>query len=631
MPTRFPSVNEIFANRYRLLGELGEGGMGVVFRAHDEKTDQTVALKVVRSDLTDDNHILERFHREIKILRRLDHPNIVKIHDDGIHDEFLYFTMEIATGPNLGSYVDPVDRISLELVLSLFGQICSAINHAHSQGVIHRDLKPTNIIIQDSKIVKLLDFGLARLESDAALTLPGQALGTAAYMAPEVGRGEEASPAADIYALGCLFYQLAVGELPYKAETPIDIIVAHQKDEIPSLRAHRPEITNEMEKAVQKAMSKSPDKRYESALQFFAELTKTVSDSSPSAPGVDSESDDLSSAISAFEVNCQWRLNNDLSIPGAGVLGGWIVAPSPDMEWLAVGADCIEGPLLYHIREHAWSSMGDHGAGRNVRDISWSRSGRLMTFVNASRLVLVDMTNNQCVARLDVSNHRPWSVIIIPTPTGKPKPVVCGESGGAVVWEKWPDQLPQVFRAHTKVARTIELYPGGGFFVSGGLDGTLRFWRSRSLKPINAIRIRNAAIWNITFSRSGQYLAAASSDQENPVVLFSLINKRIIRQEVEFTGRALSIVISQSERLMAVGCHQKICFLEPDDNGVWRMTEAASVDGEVRSVAFGQADRTLYAVTSRGRLLMLKRGTSQSSENMLDKSSSPKVDMVTPV
>jgi len=617
----FPNINDLFADRYLIQSELGRGGMGVVFRAWDQVDNRAVAIKLVQPSLGREAHIFDRFAREIRALRQLNHPNIVAIHEDGRHNDLYYFTMELAVGPTLASYVDPVDRLPLPQALYLFGQVCSALHHAHSRGVVHRDLKPTNILIQDSKTVKLLDFGLARLKDDTTLTLPGQALGTAAYMAPEVGRGEEAGPAADIYALGCLFFQLLTGMLPFKGESPVDVIVQHQTAEAPRVREFRPDASENMERAILRALDKNPRNRFASALDYFRKLARA--DDAGSSTSGSFQYPPVADAADSFEsltedlASSPWMLLFDEPIPGAGVLGSWKVTPSPDGEWLAVGADAIEGPLLFNIKRRSWQRLGDHGAGRNVRAICWSRSGRLMSFVNSRRLVLVDMSRNQCVARLDVSNHRPWSIILIPTANGRPMPVACGESGGVVAWRDWPDATPAVFRAHQGVARTIRLAPGGGYFVTGGLDSAISFWRSSDFRPLRRLEVPKAAIWALAFSRTGQYLAAASSNQQEPALIYRVASDRLEPMNVKLRGRALGMIFSQSERMIAVGCHQRICFLELDRSGTnWDVTEVAEIDGEVRSLAFDNADRTMYAVTSLGRLVAFRRGGSSASDSL---------------
>jgi hypothetical protein len=615
--SELPAIGSVFADRFKLLSPLGQGGMGVVYRAIDQQSGESCALKLLHPRSTRDPQARERFRREIRILRQLRHPHIVEIFDDGEVENLLFFTMELVVGPNLLAFVDSLEPLPLEQALLLFGQVCSSIDYAHGLGIIHRDLKPTNIIIQDGKRVKLLDFGLAREQDQAALTLPGQALGTAAYMAPEVGRGEQATPAADIYALGCIFFQLATGILPFVAENPIDLIQLHQTAEIPKLTDCREEATQEMDGAIYRALAKDPKNRFRAARRFYEALLNTgggmTTLSTESLPSIDYFRG--SSPNSTAPTIAEWQSSWDEAIPGVGVLGGWCVVPSPDRKLLAIGADAIEGPLLFDTRSQKWSRLGDHGAGPGVRHVAWARDGRHLAFVNSQRLVIVDMANNKTRARLDVSNHRPWRVEFLASEEAEPPVVAVGESGGAIVWRGWPKSTPDVFRVHQGVARALRVSPGGGTFVTGGLDGTLNFWKSTTHKKRGALSQDKAAFWDVQFSATGELLAVASSDQTLPVLVYRQTGNAFEGMKVKSMGRALSVAFSASERLLAVGGDGRVSFLDREGSH-WIILERAAVDGEVRGICFGRGDRAVYVVTSKGKLIALRRGRLSTSSDV---------------
>jgi len=615
-----PEVNEVFADRYKILSPLGQGGMGAVFRVRDLQTSDTVALKMLHPKAMKENQIRERFEREIRIMEQLKHPNIVGILANGEWGEFPYFTMELIIGPNLLAFVDADDPLPLNQALYLTGQIASALNYAHGIGVIHRDLKPTNIIIQDSKTVKLLDFGLAREQEDMALTLPGQALGTAAYMAPEVGRGEKASPAADLYALGCLFFQLVTGRLPFVAESSLDIILQHQNAPPPLLSNFRGGIPPYVEEAVVRALAKQPGDRFRTAQEFYESLAtppeKRVA-SADKMPSFESFEQTVPDSDPNIQAVTEWQVTHSEAIPTVGVLGGWCVVPSSNVGLLAVGADSVEGPMLYDTGAKKWSRLGPHGAGMGVRAICWSRSGELLAFVNSQRLAIVNMAQNKCLARLDVSNHRPWKVDFLPDNPASPSVILCGESGGVIVWRDWPNKAPEVFRAHASVARALRVSPGGGTYVTGGLDGALHFWKSRNSDKRGSLKQKNAAFWDVIFSRTGEYLAAASSDRDLPVLVYQSSGSTFEGQQVNSVGRALCLAFSESERMLAVGGENGVNFLERQ-GAQWILTEKCALDGEVRGVCFSRGDRTVYAVTSRGTLVGLRRGHSLTHGPMFE-------------
>jgi serine/threonine-protein kinase len=252
---------------YRLLQAIGRGGMSTVYQANDRRTESEVALKVLHPQLILDRRFPERFKREASVLRRLEHPHIVPVLDYGQEGDLLYLAMPWM---RLGSLSDRLAQryLSPNEGARLISQIAEALDYAHQQGVIHRDVKPGNILINHQGNALLSDFGFVHL-SDASMSLTGSAMvGTPAYISPEQALGDEVTPASDQYALAVILYQLTTGMLPYEADTPIGMAIKHATQPMPSPRSVNPNIPNVVETVLEKALNKDPGKRYDSILAF---------------------------------------------------------------------------------------------------------------------------------------------------------------------------------------------------------------------------------------------------------------------------------------------------------------------------------------------------------------------------
>jgi serine/threonine-protein kinase len=272
-------VGTVVDNKYRIEGPVGSGGMGQVYRATQLNLERTVALKVMRGDYVSDPSMAERFKREALAAGRLNHPNIVTVYDFGIvPDVGAYMAMELLEGRTLRQELVNRGRLDFSTAVSIMKQICSAVNAAHEQGVIHRDLKPANIFISPSTDggpprVKILDFGVAKLRNDGAidateLTATGAVIGTPVYMSPEQCVGEEIDPRSDIYALGCVFFEIVAGRPPFTGATSSALVVQHASEAPPKPSAFLPGIPAGLENALLRALAKSPADRYQTAAEL---------------------------------------------------------------------------------------------------------------------------------------------------------------------------------------------------------------------------------------------------------------------------------------------------------------------------------------------------------------------------
>ena len=264
------------AEKYAVERELGAGGMATVFLARDIRHDREVAIKVLHPDLGASIGG-ERFEREIRVAGRLQHPHILGMYDSGSADGLLYYVMPFVKGESLRDRIDREGQLPLDDALQITLEVADALGHAHEQGIIHRDIKPENILLQGGHAM-VADFGIARAaEEGQKLTQTGMSIGTPAYMAPEQGMGEKVGPTADIYALGCVLFEMLAGEPPFSGKTSSAILAKHVMEQVPSLRIIRQSVPEEIELAIFAALGKSPADRPQSCAAFAEMLVAAPS------------------------------------------------------------------------------------------------------------------------------------------------------------------------------------------------------------------------------------------------------------------------------------------------------------------------------------------------------------------
>ncbi len=264
----------LVGGRYRILGLLGAGGMGSVYRALDVELDETVALKMLRRDLVDSARVIELFRREVKLARRVTHPNVARTFDIGEHEGDRYLTMELIDGESLASVLGRTRRLPPARVVELSGPICAGLSAAHAAGVVHRDLKPDNVMLARDGRVVITDFGVARTSAGNANATVGVAIGTPAYMAPEQVRGAaDVDARADIYALGVMLFEMLTGELPFKGDSPFVVAMARLDGEPPDARSLRPELSPALAAAVRRCMARDRATRFARAEDVAAALS----------------------------------------------------------------------------------------------------------------------------------------------------------------------------------------------------------------------------------------------------------------------------------------------------------------------------------------------------------------------
>lgn len=270
--------------KYEIQSEIGRGGMAVVYRGYDPDLRRSVAIKVLASQLATDPDFVQRFRFEAITAANLRHPNIVTIHDVGSQGDIHYFVMEYLPGITLDEWLRQVGSLPLAQAVQIASQIGAALAYAHEQGIIHRDVKPANIMIDSKGHITLMDFGLVRAVEGSSLTRTGVVVGTPEYMAPEQVLGEALDARSDIYSFGIVIYRLLTGKVPFAQSTPFAVMYAHIQQPPPPLRQLRPDLPAAMEQVLSKALAKKPEDRYQQADHLVADLQAVLA-GWPLAPG----------------------------------------------------------------------------------------------------------------------------------------------------------------------------------------------------------------------------------------------------------------------------------------------------------------------------------------------------------
>lgn len=265
-------------DRYQIIKTIGEGGMANVYLAKDTILDRNVAVKVLRGDLADDEKFVRRFQREALSASKLNHPNIVEMYDVGEDNGKYYIVMEYVQGKTLKSLVKKRGALTLPEVIDIMSQLSSAIMCAHDSYIIHRDIKPQNVMILDDGRVKIMDFGIAMALNSNELTQTNSVMGSVHYLPPEQANGSGSTIKSDIYSLGILMYELLTGKVPFKGDNAVEIAIKQMKEPIPSICKQNPDIPQSVENIVLRACAKNPKNRYDSVKEMYDDIKSCLTE-----------------------------------------------------------------------------------------------------------------------------------------------------------------------------------------------------------------------------------------------------------------------------------------------------------------------------------------------------------------
>jgi eukaryotic-like serine/threonine-protein kinase len=283
--SRPPQPGDLIADRYELEELVGTGGMSSVFRAHDLQLERDVAVKILHQHYAEDPEYLERFRREARLVARLSHPNIVTVIDRGDDDGRQYIVFEHVEGENLKELVVRSGRLPVRQALELALAVADGLAFAHDHGLVHRDVKPQNVLLNNEGEVKVTDFGIARsLHVEHGVTQTGTVLGTGEYLAPEQASGKPVSPATDVYSLGVVLWELLAGDVPFTGDNFVAVALRHVNEPPPHLRERRPDVSPRLDAAVERALAKDPARRFPSMKAFAQELRACLAEPEGAVP-----------------------------------------------------------------------------------------------------------------------------------------------------------------------------------------------------------------------------------------------------------------------------------------------------------------------------------------------------------
>ena len=277
-------ADRILADRYRLTEQIGMGGMAIVYRAVDLRTGHNVAVKVLRPEFNEDREFISRFQREAEAASKMTHHNIVNLLDVGMDGESRYLVMEYVQGRTLKEVIQERGRLSAPLACQITIRILSALEHAHRNGIVHRDIKPQNILVHEDGHIKVADFGIARIADSATLTRGDNVMGSVHYFSPEQARGEGATAASDLYSTGVVLYEMLTGRVPFDGDNPVAVAMQHLHATPTPIQSLAPDVPASLVRITMKAMEKQPALRYQSAREMAADLRMALEDRGEHAP-----------------------------------------------------------------------------------------------------------------------------------------------------------------------------------------------------------------------------------------------------------------------------------------------------------------------------------------------------------
>lgn len=629
--------------RYHIVEQLGEGGMATVYKAYDTRLERNVAIKVIRSDQAHDTAFHRRFEREAKSLAGLSHSNIVKVLDYGEYNDAPYVVMEYLPGGTLKSKLGrPIPWMEAAQILT---PIARALDYAHHHKIIHRDVKPANILINESGQPMLSDFGIAKIlesEGTTQLTGTGVGIGTPEYMAPEQGYGKLVDPRADVYSLGVVFYELVTGRRPFRADTPMAVMLKHMTDPLPAPRSFIPDLPDGVEKVIFKALAKEPENRFQD-MGAFADALEALGRGRSVSP------------VSAAQVPKPVvrppqpaRKSNTWILP-VGIAGGLIVVVIVCVLLGTLGYPYLKARSLgtQIAGEETVTAPGGETQGEETLTVGENVSSRQkmvwgngvsnqVTYTPDGKQIAVattlgiDLLDAQTLEHVKTYRHGVYTGSVDVSPDGTL--VAGGTTSSVLIWNLQNDELFKTFEGFTANVGSVDFSLDGAYFAAASSDGTIRLWQTSdwSLKREWQSLPISSSTYNlvlIEFSPDGALLVAANQDasirvwQVGSGEQLYLLQGQAIGPQVFLNGMS----VSADGKYVAAGVNNQLT--------VWNLSDGSPVDIPVSAMmslanlVFSPDGSVMAVTTYQGGINILETST-WNIANPLNSSSSWGEDII---
>jgi len=613
--------------RYHIQEQLGEGGMATVYKAFDTRLERDVAIKVIRTgafppDVLD--RILKRFDREAKSLARLNHPNIVGIIDYGEQDDTPYLVMPFYPAgtlkQSLGKPMPPVEAARL------LAPVARALAYAHQQGILHRDVKPSNILITGSGEPVLTDFGIAKLlenDSGATLTGTGVGVGTPEYMAPEQGMGREIDGRADVYALGVVLYELITGRKPYTADTPMAVIFKHLTDPLPRPRETVPNLPNQVEEVIFKALAKKPEDRYQSMGDFSIALAALVintqlissqpeksipgKNSDNSQPVLEDETGELtydlgtgSPYAAQIEKEHIMPTIDPFSYSTAEMLPGLTIpnetrAPvdySENNNWNDEILSDREKKTTIQSKfppenEITYEELTTHIWDGTLSKLVYSSSENLLAAAFSDGVSFFDARSHSRISRINTGKGQVNDIAI--SPDGK---FLASASANKTIelYETKTGSVIQTLEGHTDDIWSVAFSPDGRTLASASWDSTIKLWDVLKNARPRTLKGHRNWVFSVMFSPFGDKLASGSYD--NTVKIWDTVSGNVLHTLKGHSDVVQSVAFSPDGKTLASGSVDKTIILR-NLHGELKFLILKGHTDSIRSVTFSPDGRRL--------------------------------------